>query len=150
MLELYRFVSLDDAEDVLLKNSSKYAEYDEGQWISPVGNAAQEWEMSASATVNTDDSTRLAKMIWMEKGRTDARAIGKMTVIRGLGIRGKTDVFLRSDAAGMTHGKELTVKLDTDGVVKFALAAAGDIVKAVVFLAPGQDSEGLLHFELVS
>lgn len=150
MLELYRFVSLDDVEDVLLKDSSKYAEYDEGQWLSPVGNAAQEWEMSSSATVNTDDSTRLAKMIWMEKGRTDARAVGKMTVIRGLGIRGKTDVFVQAEAASMTHGKELTLKADVDGVVKFALAATGDIVKAVVFLAPGQDPEGLLHFELVS
>lgn len=149
MLDLYRFVSLDDVEDVILQDRSKYAEYDEGMWLSPLGNAEQQWTMSASNTVSTDDTTRLAKMLWMEKNRTDARAVGKMTVIRGGGIRGKTDVFVKSEAATMTAGKQLTIKKDADGVVKFALAGAGDIVKAVVFLAPGVDSQGLLHFELV-
>ncbi len=150
MLELYRFISMDDVEDVVLQDSANYAVYDEGQWLSPIGNASQEWAMSASATVNSDDTTRLAKILWMEKDRTDARAVGKMTVIRGLGIRGKTNVFIASEAGGMTVGKELTIKLDTDGVVKLGLAATGDVVKAIVYMAPGLDAEGLLHFELSS
>lgn len=149
MLNLYRFLNVIDAEDVKLLDRSKYAEYDAGMWLSPVGDADQNWTMSASATVSTDDSTRLAKLVWMEKNRTDARAVGKMTVIRGGGLRGKTNLFIAADGAGMTVGKELTLKLDVDGVVKLGLAGVGDIVKAVVFMAPGIDAEGLLHFELV-
>jgi len=152
MLDLYRFVSMDDVEDVLLLDRSKYAVYDEGQWLSPVGDAAQHWTMSSSASVSTDSATRLAKMLWMEKDRTDARAVGKMTVIRGGGIRGKTDVFVAADFPDASDpvsfvGKELTLKLDTDGVVKLGIAAPGNVVKALVFQAPHYD--GLLHFELV-
>lgn len=150
MLELYRFINMDDVEDVLLQDPTNYKTYDEGMWLSPIGNPEDQWAMSSSDTVPVDDSTRLSKMVWMEKDRTDARAVGKMSVIRGNGVRGKTDVFVSSEAASMTHGKELTIKKDTDGVVKFALAGAGEIVKAVVYMAPGNDPEGLLHFELIS
>jgi len=149
MLNLYRFITFDDVEDVLLQDRSKYAEYDEGVWLSPVGNAAQEWTMSASASVSSDDATRLAKLLWMEKGRTDARAVGKMSVIRGGGIRGKTDKFIAAESGSMTLGKQLTLKQAANGEVVLGLAGAGDIVKAVVFMAPGNDADGYLHFELV-
>lgn len=153
MLELYRFVSLDDVEDVALEDRSKYAEYDEGQWLSPVGNEADTWTMNVDETSNNiavQPVTRLSKMLWMEKGRTDAKAVGKMTVIRGVGIRGKTDVFIDADKDNMFPGVELTLKVDTDGVVKLGVAASGDIVKALVYMSPGKDPEGLLHFELTA
>ena len=152
MLELYRFVNMNDIEDVKLEDISKTDVYDEGYWLTPKGDEADLWKMNvdeSSGTVATQDATRLAKMVWMERGRTDSKAIGKMTVIRGGGVRGKTDVFIVDDAASMKPGVELTLKVDTDGVVKMGVAAAGDIVKALVYRAPS-GADGLLHFELVS
>ena len=149
MLDLYRF-NMSDLEDVKLQDRTKTDTYDEGQWVSPVGNVAQEWAMSASATVNTDAPTTIAKMLFMEKGRTDSKAVGKMTCVSGAGVRGKTDQFLTADAATLTVGKPITLKKDSDGVVKMALAASNDIVKCHVFLAPGIDPDGYLHFELVN
>lgn len=149
MLDLYRF-NFADMEDVVLQDRSKSDVYDEGQWLSPVGNAAQEWTMSSSSTVSTDNATRLAKILFMEKGRTDAKAVGKMTCVSGAGVRGRTDVFLTSDGPAMTVGKPLTLTKDTDSIVKLALATTGDIVKAHVFMKPADDSEGALHFELVT
>lgn len=148
MLDLYRF-NMADMEDVKLQDRSKTEVYDEGQWLTPVGNAAQEWTMSSSATANTDPVTNLSKMLFMEKGRTDSKAVGKMTVVSGAGVRGRTDQFIEAEAPAMTAGKKLTVKVDADGVAKFALAAEGDVVKAFVFLAPAADAEGALHFELI-
>lgn len=149
MLDLYRF-NMADLEDVKLSDRSKTEVYDEGQWVSPVGNAAQEWAMSSSATVRSDASSALAKMLFMEKGRSDSRSVGKMTCVSGAGVRGKTDVFIAADAPTMTVGKPLCLKLDTDNVVKLGLAASGDVVKAHVFLAPSADPDGLLHFEMVT
>lgn len=148
MLDLYRF-NMSDLEDVKLQDRSKSEVYDEGQWITPVGNAEQEWTMSASATINADAPAYVSKMIFMEKGRSDSRAVGKMTCVSGAGVRGKTDVFVVADGPSMTLGKPLTLKKDTDGVVKFGVAAATDVIKAFVFLAPAADADGLLHFELV-
>jgi hypothetical protein len=149
MLDLYRF-NFADMEDVVLQDRSKSDVYDEGQWLSPVGNAAQEWTMSASGSVNTDDPTRLSKILFMEKGRTDAKAVGKMTCVSGAGVRGRTDVFLTAEGPTMTVGKALTLKKDTDNVVKLALASTGDVVKAHVFMKPADDRDGALHFELVT
>jgi hypothetical protein len=84
----------------------------------------------------------------MEKGRTDARAVGKMTVVRGAYVRGRTDVFITAQAAQMTVGTPLTLAKDTDGRVKLAVAADGDVVKAYVYKAPAMDAQGLLHFTL--
>lgn len=148
MLDLYRF-NMADLEDVKLSDRSKTAVYDEGQWVSPLGNVAQEWAMSASATVNADAASALAKMLFMEKGRTDSAAVGKMTCVSGAGVRGKTDVFVAADAPTMAVGKPLCLKLD-GGIVKLGLAASGDVVKCHVFLAPGVDPDGLLHFEMVT
>ena len=148
MLDLYRFNTA-DMEDVKLQDRTKTEVYDEGQWLSPVGNAAQEWAMSASATVSTDAPTELAKILFMEKGRTDAKAVGKMTVINGSGVRARTDMFLAADAATMTVGKPLTLKKDTDNVIKLGLATGTDIVKAHVWVRPADDADGFLHFQLI-
>ena len=148
MLDLYRF-NMSDLEDVKLQDRSKTEVYDEGQWLSPVGNAAQEWIMSASATINADPVANVSKMIFMEKGRSDSRAVGKMTCVSGAGVRGKTDQFVVADGGAMTVGVKLCLKKDVDGVVKFGVAGALDQVKAFVFLAPAVDSDGLLHFELI-
>ena len=148
MLDLYRF-NMADIEDVALQDRTKYAVYDEGMWLSPVGNAANEWLMSASATVSTDPSTELAKVLFMEKNRTDAKAVGKMTVVCGAAVRARTDMFIVADAATMAVGKPLTLKLDVDGIVKLGLAGVGDIIKAHVFMKPADDPDGLLHFQLI-
>lgn len=150
MLELTRFINKMDVEDVTLLDRSKYNVYEDGMWLTPqAGVNVGKWTMSASDTVSTDAATRMAKMVWMEKGRTDARAVGKMSVISGGGVRGKTDVFVAASAASMLVGVELTIKKDADGVVKFDVATSGDVVKAIVHTAPADDAKGLLHFELV-
>lgn len=148
MLDLYRF-NFADMEDVKLSDRSKTEVYDLGQWLTPLGNAAQEWAMSATGTEPTDAATSLSKMIFMEKGRSDSREVGKMTCVSGAGVRGKTDQFFVASAGAMTLGAPLTIKKDADSVVKFEVAGVGDIVKAFVVLAPGVDPDGLLHFELV-
>jgi len=148
MLDLYRF-NMADMEDVKLQDRSKTDVYDEGQWLTPVGNAAQEWTMSASATANVDPASNLSKMLFMEKGRTDSKAVGKMTVVSGAGVRGRTDWFIEAEGPAMVAGTKLTIKKDTDGIVKFAIAAPSDVVKAFVFLSPSADAEGFMHFELI-
>ena len=148
MLDLYRF-NMADLEDVKLQDRTKTEVYDEGQWLTPVGNLAQEWIMSASATINADPAANVSKMIFMEKGRSDSRAVGKMTCVSGAGVRGKTDQFVTAEGPAMVLGAKLTLKKDTDGVVKFGVAGATDVVKAFVFLSPSADADGLLHFELV-
>ena len=159
MLDLYRFISMDDVEDVALKDRENYKFYDAGMWLSPAidgatGFSEEKWEMNVTDPSNNATS-RLAKMVWMERDRTDARAVGKMTVISGKGIRGKTDMFV--DGASMTVGMELALKVKNDyenacgattSVTVLGPAEAGDIVKAIVYLPPGQ-AAGLLHFELV-
>jgi hypothetical protein len=146
MLDLYRF-NMADLEDVKLQDRSKTEIYDDGQWLTPVGNLAQEWTMSATGTEPVDAPTRLAKMLFMEKGRTDSKAVGKMTCVSGAGVRGRTDQFIAASAGSMTVGIPLTIVLDTDGVVKFDVAVAGNIVKAHVFVAPALDPDGAVHFE---
>lgn len=146
MLDLYRFNDA-DMEDVKLQDRTKTEVYDEGQWLSPLGNAAQEWTMSTSGTVSTDASTNLAKMLFMEKGRSDSKAVGKMTCVSGASVRGRTDQFVAADAGSMGPGVPLTLKLD-GGKVVLGVAGGGDIVKAFCFLAPSNDPDGLMHFEL--
>jgi hypothetical protein len=144
MLDLYRFNNA-DMEDVKLADRSKTEVYDEGQWMIPLGNSAQEWQQPG-ALVSTAAAINLAKIIFMEKGRSDSRAVGKMTVINGAGVRGKTDQFVITDTYAV--GAPLTLKYDT-GKIVLGAAAVGDVVKAFCFLPAGQDPDGLLHFELV-
>ena len=148
MLDIYRFNN-NDLEDVKLQDPTKYDTYDEGQWLTPLGNAANEWAMSASATLPTDPAANVSKMLFMEKGRSDSKAVGKMTVISGRGVVGKTDVFIVPAApSDLAVGAKLTIKKDADGVVKFAAAADGDAIKGFVRLSPAMDTNGYLHFEL--
>lgn len=146
MLDLYRFNQA-DREDVKLLDRAKYATIGDGEWVHPVGDAQDSYDVFAGAAPNTDPTSNLAAMIFMEAGRTDSREVGKMTVVRGDKIRGKTDVFILADAAAMVCGAPLTLKKDADGKVKLGVAAAGDIVKAFVYKAPSLD--GKLHFSLV-
>jgi hypothetical protein len=149
MLDLYRF-NQSDLEDVKLADVSKYATIDEGEWLHPLGNQADQWDVFAGAAPSADVTSNLAAMIFMEKGRTDARAVGKMTVVRGVHVRGRTDVFITAEAASMLPGVALTLKKDTDGRVKLGVAAVGDVVKAHVYKAPANDPLGLLHFSLAA
>ena len=90
-------------------------------------------------------------MVWMEKGRTDARAVGKVSVISGDGVKGKTEVF--DSSASYAEGDELTIAVINDGTdnagkIGFKPAQSGDIVKAICIVSNQNDPEGLLHFEL--
>ena len=84
----------------------------------------------------------------MEKGRSDAMEIGKVSVISGHGVRAKTSKVI---VANINPGDPLTVALDSDGIAKLAKATGSAVVKAICLVAPGQNGIGAdeVIFELV-
>lgn len=166
-LELIRFIESMDVEDVKLANRSDYNVIDSGEWLVPSGfgtnseivysRPVAHADADATALINCKDladSTygenlvRLSKMVWMEKGRSDAMEIGKVSVISGHGVRAKTS---RVIVAGIGAGDQLTIAVDTDGVAKLKKASGSDVVKAICLTAPGQNGIGAneVIFELV-
>ena len=150
--DLYRFIDKMDIEDVTLKNRGDYNVVDSGEFLVPAefDGMNSTWQRSNFVS-SSDKSTRLARMVWMEKGRTDARAVGKVSVISGDGVKGKTEVF--DSSASYDEGDELTIDVINDGTenagkLGFTPASSGDIVKAICIVSPDNDPEGLLHFEL--
>ena len=168
-LELIRFIESMDVEDVKLANRSDYNVIDSGEWLVPSNYATNpnaevvySRPVAHADAVSTDNinskdlehSTfgpnlvRLSKMVWMEKGRSDAMEIGKVSVISGHGVRAKTSKVI---VANINPGDLLTVALDSDGIAKLAKASGSDVVKAVCLVAPGQNGIGAdeVIFELV-
>lgn len=150
--DLYRFVDSMDIEDVTLKNRGDYNVVDSGEFLVPAefNGMNSTWQRSNFVS-SSDKSTRLAKMVWMEKGRTDARAVGKVSVICGDGTRGKTEVF--DTNSSYSEGDELTIDVISDstenaGKIGFKPASSGDVVKAICIVSNQHDPDGLLHFEL--
>ena len=169
MIELVRFIDKIDKEDVAIVNPSvNYDVYDSGDWLVPVGKQKGSqtiiWQEATDADKNSQgnpgqlsaEDIRMARLVWMEKGRTDAKAIGKFTVIRGESTRIKTDRYDKNKLGQYKAGMLLTVKASTlpaDGG-KFVLAPldenAGDSVpKAICYEAPA-NSDDLITFELVN
>lgn len=153
--DLYRFIDKMDIEDVTLNNRGDYNVLDSGEWISPdLAHAAMGEDFKYGRSFfqsSSDPSTRVAKLVWMEKGRTDARAVGKVSTISGDGVKGKTEVY--DTNSSYSEGDELTIAIINDGTdnagkIGFKPASSGDIVKAICIREPNHDSEGLLHFEL--
>ena len=90
----------------------------------------------------------VSKMVWMEKGRSDAMEIGKVSVISGHGVRAKTSKVI---VTSIEAGDQLTIATDSDGITKLAKASGSDVVKAICLVAPGQNGIGAneVIFELV-
>lgn len=153
--DLYRFIDKMDIEDVTLKNRGDYNVLDSGEWLTPAefNGMDSTWQRSNFVS-SSDQSSRLSRLVWMEKGRTDARAVGKVSVISGDGVKGKTEVYLKADELNFAEGDELTIAEETDntsphyGKIVFAQASSGDVVKAICIVAPTHDPDNLLHFEL--
>lgn len=144
MLKLTRFIGKSDVKDVTLVNPTDAERLDVGHWITP--NADGKYIISASATIGADAATKLARMVYSENGRTDVRSIRKISTIRGGGIEGLTDQYIGDI---FTLGADLTLGIDSDDLVKFAAAAAGDVVKAVVIAPLPSAGNPVLAFELV-
>lgn len=162
MFKFVRFIDQIDKEDVPLQDRSKYDVYDSGDWMIPVGDAvnssapqtsvwAEATDAAAALGSLTDSHIRMARIAWMEKGRTDAKAIGKFTTIRGERVRIKTDKFDNSKT--YKAGDLLTLKAsaasNNSGKICLAPASGSDVVKAICYESPLVDAEGLLTFELV-
>lgn len=161
-LDLIRFIESMDVEDVKLANRSDYNVIDSGEWIVPAGFGINDEITYARAAASgsginsryLSDSTyggnlvRLSKMVWMEKGRSDAMEIGKVSVISGHGVRAKTSKVI---VANIEAGDQLTIARDSDGITKLAKASGSDVVKAICLVAPGQNGIGAdeVIFELV-
>ena len=152
-LDLYRFIDTMDIEDVALKNRGDYNVVDSGEWLTPGEFALgiPTWQRNNFVS-SSDKTTRLSRMVWMEKGRTDSRAVGKVSVIMGDGTRARTDVF---KAGTYAEGDELTLVKEEDStsenynkIVLAPKSGDSDIVKAICLVAPNHDPDGLLHFEL--
>lgn len=164
MFKFVRFIDQIDKEDVTLHDRSKYDVYDSGDWMVPVGDAVNssaprtsEWaEATEAAAVISGglsaNHIRMARIAWMEKGRTDAKAIGKFTTVRGERVRIKSDKFDNSQT--YEPGMLLTIKAaaagSNAGKVYLAPASGSDVVKAICYEVPAADAEGLLTFELVN
>jgi len=161
-LELIRFIESMDVEDVKLANRSDYNVIDSGEWIIPAGFGVNSEITYARADAagsgingrKLTDATyganlvRLSKMVWMEKGRSDAMEIGKVSVISGHGVRAKTSKVI---VTSIEAGDQLTIATDSDGITKLAKASGSDVVKAICLVAPGQNGIGAneVIFELV-
>ena len=172
-LELVRFIDTMDVEDVVLANREDYKVIDSGEWVVPAGfgsnlnvtyaraDVSEGADMNsrniANATVSGISTiganlARLSKMVWMEKGRSDAMEVGKISVISGHGVRAKTSVFKSGES--YVEGGLLTIAKETadnanKGRLVLAPAGSGDVVKAVCLAAPQNSADGLLFFELV-
>lgn len=159
MIKLVRFIETMDREDVPLKDISKADVYESGDWLVPVGNGLNEPKTSAwmeateanNVSSLSDNDIRMARLVWFEKGRPDAKYIGKYTTIRGDATRIKTDCF--DEKQSYEPGMLLTIKAASSGSKKegkFVLAPAGehDVVKAVCFEDFKVDPDELLTFEL--
>ena len=148
-LELIRFIESMDVEDVKLANRSDYNVIESGEWIVPALNSLNGEIEYARATASgsgidsryLSDSTyganivRLSKMVWMEKGRSDAMEIGKVSVISGHGVRAKTSKVI--NGGSINRGDNLTIARDSDGVTKLTVASGSDVVKAVCIVEAG-------------
>lgn len=166
-LELVRFIDTMDVEDVVLANREDYKVIDSGEWVVPAGFGSglnvtyARANVSEGSGLNSRDLSdanvgenlvRLSKMVWMEKGRSDAMEVGKISVISGHGVRAKTSVFKSGET--YVEGGLLTIAKETaananQGRVVLAPAGSGDVVKAVCLAAPQNSADGLLFFELV-
>lgn len=149
-LELIRFIESMDVEDVKLANRSDYNVIESGEWIVPAFNSLtgqMEYARPAASgstidSRNLSDSTfganivRLSKMVWMEKGRSDAMEIGKVSVISGHGVRAKTSKVI--NGGSIERGDNLTIARDSDGVAKLTVASGSDVVKAVCIAKAGE------------
>lgn len=171
MIKLIRFIETMDREDVPLNEDiweHGVENYESGDWLVPVGQAVgtpktSGWmEATEANALNalTENDVRMARLVWFEKGRPDARMTHKYTTVRGDATRIKTD---RYDHSITTYepGMLLTIKAaansteNTNNKIaagKFVLAPLGSsgaeaVVKAVCFEKP--DEEHLLTFELV-
>lgn len=150
VLDLYRFIESMDVEDVALKNRGDYNVIDSGEWVIPGNFEAgyPTWGRAESEEELTAAKKRLSQMVWMERGRTDAKEVGKISVISGSGVRAATNVY--DEAAEYEEGCELTIKLCDDKRIKLSVAGEGDVVKAICLVTPQHDrNHGYLHFEFV-
>lgn len=171
MIKLIRFIETMDREDVPLNEDiweHGVENYESGDWLVPVGQAVgtpktSGWmEATEANALNalTENDVRMARLVWFEKGRPDARMTHKYTTIRGDATRIKTDRYDHSETS-YEPGMLLTIKAaansteNTNNKIaagKFVLAPLGSsgaeaVVKAVCFEKP--DEEHLLTFELV-
>ena len=149
-LELIRFIESMDVEDVKLANRSDYNVIDSGEWIVPAGFGTNDEITYARADTTGSgingrkltDATyganlvRLSKMVWMEKGRSDAMEIGKVSVISGHGVRAKTSKVI--NGGSIERGDNLTIARDSDGIAKLTVASGSDVVKAVCIEKAGE------------
>ena len=144
MLNLYRYQNA-DSEDVTLADRTRTEFFADGMWLAPTANNADKWA-PIDANANSDSKSRLARMVFMEAGRSDSAATGKMTTIVGDGVRGYTDQFVGNNSDFVT-GNLLTLTTVGDAAVvvngvvtvpstrKMVLTKATnatDIIKAVV------------------
>lgn len=164
MIKLVRFIETMDREDVPLKDISKADVYESGDWLVPVGDGentpkTSAWMEATEVAAETshggelsDNEVRMARLVWFEKGRPDAKYIGKYTTIRGDATRIKTDCF--DEKQSYEPGMLLTIGAasnESKKAGKFVLVPAGenDVIKAVCFEDFKVDPEELLTFELV-
>ena len=160
MIKLVRFIETMDREDVPLKDISKAEVYESGDWLVPVGDGPNTAKTSAwmeateanAVEALDDNDIRMARLVWFEKGRPDAKYIGKYTTIRGDATRVKTDCF--DEKQSYEPGMLLTIgaaSSESKKAGKFVLVPAGegDVIKAVCFEDFKVDPEELLTFELV-
>lgn len=164
MLNLYRYQNA-DSEDVTVASfdATKFVADKEqtkvladGMWLAPTDNNPDLWAAILS-NANTDPKARLARMVFMEAGRSDSFATGKMTTIRGEGVRGYTDQFIAAPGS-LVVGDLLSLHLVTAaeadanealtaGTMVLTKAAAGDVVKAIV-VKPNTAEQAYLYFEI--
>lgn len=176
MIKLIRFIETMDREDVPLNEDiweHGVENYESGDWLVPVGQAmgtpkTSGWMEATEAQAKaaelngalSENDIRMARLVWFEKGRPDARMTHKYTTIRGEATRIKTDRYDHSETS-YEPGMLLTIKAavnSTENTLnkieagKFVLAPLGSsgaeaVVKAICFEKP--DEEHLLTFELV-
>ena len=138
----YRGVKLADVvEGLKLKD---------GSLVVPVGVESGEVTFGVPETFSSDATyVAQAKPLFSEEGRFDTEETGKTVVLEGV-IEFETDMFIADDEGSMEFGSPLTVKKDTDGLLKYGHATAANIVVGKVAMAPGDHPEGRLVVDCVA
>lgn len=131
-----------------LADPTIYDKLPQGAWVLPesISNGVVQYGVPAAIDPAADaNAVKNARISFSEKGLADVKATGEVTSLNGVLVL-ETDMFIAGDSGSMEIGTNLTLKVDSDHMVKLGVAGATDVVRGVVEVPPADHPEGLLVF----
>ena len=132
-----------------LADSAIYDKLPQGAWVLPESVTTDGTVLySVPATIDPAAdaaAVRNARISFSEQGLLDVKELGEITSLRGV-LTLETDQFITSEGFAMNIGTELTLKVDSDKVIKLGVAGATDVVKGVVEVPPASNPDSHLVF----